>query len=1274
MNKTLTFIIGEPGSGKSHLMTEQIRSDAENNIPVIVIVPEQYSSTAEHKLYNALGIQLYNRIKVETFSRLKRSIIRKNGGISAPLPDEAAKAAAMYTVRKELASADLKCYRSQMKNPAFTSMCIKMARELELNGISPEMLRSDKIDDSVLSDKITDISFICESYNNRLSEGGYRNALSDGREIAEAAAKTGFFKDTRIYIDQFRSFTADEIELIGIIKAQAELTVCMPTPYTTPNDSPVFSLVNETISRIAKDDEPRFIIADSENDRFSEAPEIRTLSRNILRGDTPVKIASSDHIHTAEASNIIEEAEYICAEISRLVRSGKYKYKDIAVLSRDFSGVCAPLENAFRMYDIPYFIDNPRPVSSKPLFIYIMTVLETASKKAPSSQMLLRLMKTFFSGICEQHIAELEQYYIEHNIKTEDWIKCPIDIRTENRKKKSDNDDAPADIIKKLTYKDLCSYDFGEASENNTLKDYLDPKDKKNIPLRCMIIRNAVMTPLLQLRNDCADIHTLAGITEKLCDFLNKADIAKKAEAVSDNPESHEAKETRQLLNILEKTLNSVSEVSLPIGADSFTLKEYRELFGIIISDTKISYPAHSVNCVTASASERARLDSPKVVFIMSAISGMFPYKVKENGIFTEHELEVIESKLQLTFAARITRLAAEESFIAVNTAAAPSNELYITWALADIGGKPQYISPLTDTVINMLQKSPVSVSALPAEYFITTAESAYSVYVRTLGKSGSLSPEKTAAVKAVYGDTINTRMENAEKYSSDIASGNIYRKKLTSDNALRIYTEKRNAQNNALSISASRIEDFAKCPFMFFCKKGLKLYPVNRFEFASNTKGTAVHFILARIMNEIYDEAAEKKITFNECFCQKTEDDLKKKIAEYLTEYLDSEYVSNGFKPDNIFDHSMRNQCDALLEIIMRMRDEFAPSNSKFAPDAFEFAIGGHSKKPDMAPWKLKSTTDDGKAFDIEFTGTVDRIDIFTDNSSGTPVKYLRVIDYKTGQKDFKLSDIVNGMNMQMLLYLTAVTDPHSDGKYKDCKSAGFMYMPSHKAKSESLDTHYKGNSAEKLQEILDSELSLRGISSDNVNVIRAMEYFAEGKFIKPKLNTANYKNANSSGDLISEIFCNFDKHFPQDINNDERNKLTDNISDHNSEKPKYPDPKYVFSDDEFDNVKKYVTEKLQSLSSEICSGKADVSPLSTEKPCQFCDYRLICENSSDDSKLLRRSADNSPSVMNKLRNGELDPCKPTAAANASDNTADTDKKAGSDNNGSPEKEDDLK
>ena len=54
-----------------------------------------------------------------------------------------------------------------------------------------------------------------------------------------------------------------------------------------------------------------------------------------------------------------------------------------------------------------------------------------------------------------------------------------------------------------------------------------------------------------------------------------------------------------------------------------------------------------------------------------------------------------------------------------------------------------------------------------------------------------------------------------------------------------------------------------------------------------------------------------------------------------------------------------------------------------------------------------------------ILLRGSVDRVDILKKGEEN----YIRIIDYKTGSKEFKLSDILYGLNLQMLIYLYAIT-----------------------------------------------------------------------------------------------------------------------------------------------------------------------------------------------------------------------------------------------------------
>lgn len=71
-----------------------------------------------------------------------------------------------------------------------------------------------------------------------------------------------------------------------------------------------------------------------------------------------------------------------------------------------------------------------------------------------------------------------------------------------------------------------------------------------------------------------------------------------------------------------------------------------------------------------------------------------------------------------------------------------------------------------------------------------------------------------------------------------------------------------------------------------------------------------------------------------------------------------------------------------------------------------------------------------------IKLVGKIDRLDGFTDGSKN----YVRVIDYKTGNKELSLSELYYGLQMQLVIYLKASIDKKSEAK-KIVVPAGMLY-----------------------------------------------------------------------------------------------------------------------------------------------------------------------------------------------------------------------------------------
>ena len=180
---------------------------------------------------------------------------------------------------------------------------------------------------------------------------------------------------------------------------------------------------------------------------------------------------------------------------------------------------------------------------------------------------------------------------------------------------------------------------------------------------------------------------------------------------------------------------------------------------------------------------------------------------------------------------------------------------------------------------------------------------------------------------------------------------------------------------------------------------------------------GTVMHFLFESVLEY-----------FGEGFSEASDDEITALVQKLLAEFSERE-LGGDFGKSAKFRADYSRLGDAALEILFNMREEFKVS--KFRPVRFEYDLSRENGESVL-------TVPLGRGISVKIRGIVDRIDTYTAEEGRT---YIRVVDYKTGSKKFCFEDIYNGINLQLLLYMLALTEG-SDADFKDCIPSGILYM----------------------------------------------------------------------------------------------------------------------------------------------------------------------------------------------------------------------------------------
>ena len=334
------------------------------------------------------------------------------------------------------------------------------------------------------------------------------------------------------------------------------------------------------------------------------------------------------------------------------------------------------------------------------------------------------------------------------------------------------------------------------------------------------------------------------------------------------------------------------------------------------------------------------------------------------------------------------------------------------------------------------------------------------------------------------------------------------------------------------LYLSASRIDKYAGCRLSYFLAYGLKAQPRKQAKLDPSAFGTFVHAVLEATVGRVHDEGGFPAVSAQR---------LTAIAVEEMDRYAAQRFPQQAQRAAHLFRRARREVLDVVLDLGEELHD------SRFQPAGCELEFSAQGALP---PVEIA-----GQTAVCRVSGFVDRVDLCELDGK----TYVRVVDYKTGQKDFDYTDILYGAGLQMLIYLFALQA--AGGAYfgRDALiPAGVLYLPAR----QTYTLTQPQPSEEEVRDAHREERRRRGLILGWDQILAAME----ADPAHPRFMPYQIKKGEAVGNLATA--------------------------------------------GQLALLERHVTRTLAKMADQIAAGAVGPNPVQrgSDGACKFCDYQTVC------------------------------------------------------------------
>jgi ATP-dependent helicase/nuclease subunit B len=1112
----LRFVYGRAGSGKSHLCLQEIKEAVSGGSrgPLILVVPEQYTLQAEKNLVRAIGSTGIIGAEVMSFRRMAHRVFNEVGGLTRKTINSAGKAMLLCSIIDDMKD-DLNVFSKAAGQQGFIGVVVQTISEFKRYGVTPARLKElagSAAPGGLLKQKLKELAGIYGAFEEAL-EGRYVDNDDHLTLLAEKLGQSSRFDDAEVWLDGFSGFTPQEYRIIGELLGKARrVSVCLCTDSIElgPGDSiGVFSPVGNAVSRlkaIAKERgvglEPPVFLSEEPPYRFKDSTGLSHLEREYFRFPCRAYGEKTGDISIFAATNVYSEVEYTAADILRLCRDEGFRYRDIAVAVRDPGSYGKLIGSIFDEYGIPCFIDGKKDILGNPMVQYILSALDILIHNW-SYQVVFRYLKTGLAGIAYGDIDMLENYVLACGIRGAAW-----------------------------TREGEWTMGMGVPFDDRRMPDY-----EKEMLERVNETRHRVVEPLTGLRSRMKGRKRVRDLCTALYEFLCDVGVPERIEErinrLDSAGELNLANEYRQIWGILVEALDQMVEA---MGDRVTGIEGFRRMLEAGLSEYRVGLIPPALDQVLVADPERSRSHDIKALYILGVNDGVFPALCSDEGILCDKDRQDLNA-MGIELAQDTRTKALEEQYLLYRVLTTPSKYLRLSYAIADHRGRSMRPSVIISRVKKLFpgitEHSNVIDRGMDSPDLVTAPLPTFNRLISAVRKNG-----ESLRAAGIWQEVHRWYMENpgwADRYRA-VLSGLDYSNQAGSigkEKAGRLY-------GSPLYTSISRLERFASCPFAYFMQYGLRAKERRQFGFTAPDMGTFLHGVIDRFSRNLSQKGMTWRSVDRE-WCAR-------EVADIVDEILNSE-------PAAILGNSPRYRY--LTARLKRMLTRAVWMIARhiqmggFEPLGYEMAFGGEG---DFPPIVLDLPSGER----VYLTGRIDRVDAL-ETGDGT---YIRVIDYKSGSKDFSLSDLYHGLQIQLITYLAALLE-NGTGKLKGpILPAGILYFKV----DDPIIADGRGMTDEEIERAVMKKLRMDGLVLEDIRVIREMDKDLEGSslIIPARIN---------KGDVLGKSSA--------------------------------------ASAEQFELLKRHVRGLLTRTAGEMLEGNVSIAPYRKDRftPCSYCEYSPICQ-----------------------------------------------------------------